>query len=99
VSWATGYEPKEILFLHANQLEADHIGELLELMRKRGYRFVTLEEALADPAYSLPATYIGEEGTGWLDHWAITLEKPPQGAPAFPSWVSDRARTLRQPQP
>jgi peptidoglycan/xylan/chitin deacetylase (PgdA/CDA1 family) len=94
-----GYEPKQILLLHANQLEADHIGELLELMRKRGYRFVTLEEALADPAYSLPDTYIGEEGTGWLDHWAITLGKPPQGAPAFPSWVSDRARTLRQPQP
>jgi peptidoglycan/xylan/chitin deacetylase (PgdA/CDA1 family) len=94
-----GYEPKEILLLHANQLEADHIGELLELMRKRGYRFVTLEEALADPAYSLPDTYVGEEGTGWLDHWAITLGKPPQGAPAFPAWVSDRARTLRQPQP
>src|SRR6516162_7800305 len=67
-SWAT----KEILLLHANQLEADHIGELLELMRKRGYRFVTLEEALADPAYSLPDTYVGEDGTGWLDHWGIT---------------------------
>ena len=25
-----GYEPKQILLLHANQLEADHIGELLD---------------------------------------------------------------------
>ena len=94
-----GYEVKQILLLHANQLEADHIGELLEVFRKRGYRFITLEEALGDPAYSLPDMYIGEEGTGWLDHWAITQGKPPQGQPVFPQWVSDRAKELRQPQP
>jgi peptidoglycan/xylan/chitin deacetylase (PgdA/CDA1 family) len=94
-----GYEPKQILLLHANQLEADHIGELLEVMRKRGYRFITLEDALGDQAYSLPDTYVGEEGTGWLDHWAIAQGKPPQGAPVFPQWVIDRAKPLRQPQP
>lgn len=94
-----GYEPKQILLLHGNQLEADHIGELLEVMRKRGYRFVSLEEALQDQAYSLPDAYIGEEGTGWLDHWAITMGKPPQGAPVFPQWVIDRAKLLHQPQP
>jgi peptidoglycan/xylan/chitin deacetylase (PgdA/CDA1 family) len=32
-----GYEPKQILLLHGNWLEADHIGELVDLMRKRGY--------------------------------------------------------------
>jgi len=94
-----GYESRQILLLHANQLEADHIGELLDVVRKRGYRFVSLGEALADPAYSLPDTYVGEEGTGWLDHWAITMGKPPQGAPVFPQWVIDRAKPLRQPQP
>jgi len=94
-----GYEPKQIILLHGNQLEADHIGELLEVFRKRGYRFVTLEDALSDPAYSLPDTYIGEEGTGWLEHWAITQGKPPQGAPVFPQWVIDRAKPLHQPQP
>ncbi|HXZ79252.1 MAG TPA: polysaccharide deacetylase family protein, partial [Terriglobales bacterium] len=94
-----GYESRQILLLHANQLEADHIGELLDVMRKRGYRFVALGEALGDPAYSLPDTYVGEEGTGWLDHWAITMGKPPQGAPVFPQWVIDRAKPLRQPQP
>lgn len=94
-----GYEPKQILLLHANQLEADHIGELLEVMRKRGYRFITLEEALSDQAYSLPDTFVGEEGTGWLDHWAITQGKPPQGAPVFPQWVIDRSKALGPPAP
>src|SRR6266481_1661659 len=94
-----GYEPKQILLLHGNQLEADHIGELLDLFRKRGYRFITLEDALSDSAYSLPDTYVGEEGTGWLEHWAITMGKPPQGAPEFPKWVIDRAQSLHKPQP
>jgi peptidoglycan/xylan/chitin deacetylase (PgdA/CDA1 family) len=94
-----GYEPRQILLLHGNQLEADHIGELLDVFRKRGYRFITLGDALEDEAYGLPDTYVGEEGTGWLEHWAISLGKPPQGAPIFPQWVIDRAGALRQPQP
>ena len=94
-----GYEPKQVLLLHANQLEADHVGELIELLRKRGYRFITLGDALNDQAYSLPDTYVGEEGTGWLDHWAITQGKPPQGVPVFPQWVIDRSKALHQPQP
>jgi peptidoglycan/xylan/chitin deacetylase (PgdA/CDA1 family) len=91
-----GYEVKQILLLHGNQLEADHIGELLGVLRKRGYRFITLEDALSDPAYGMPDTYVGEEGTGWLDHWAITQGKPPQGAPVFPQWVIERAQRLQQ---
>jgi peptidoglycan/xylan/chitin deacetylase (PgdA/CDA1 family) len=95
---AMGYEPKQILLLHASQLEADHIGELMDVLRKRGYRFITLEDALGDSAYSLPDMYVGEEGTGWLDHWAITMGKPPRGAPMFPQWVIDRSKALGQPQ-
>ena len=91
-----GYEPRQILLLHASNLEADHIAELMDVLRKHGYRFVTLEDALGDPAYSLPDTYIGEEGTGMLDHWAITQGKIPQGAPKFPQWVIDRAKELHQ---
>ncbi|HTM42503.1 MAG TPA: polysaccharide deacetylase family protein, partial [Terriglobales bacterium] len=89
-----GYEVKQILLLHGNQLEADHIGELLDVLRKRGYRFITLQDALSDPAYGMPDTYVGE-GTGWLDHWAITQGRPPQGAPVFPQWVIDRAQQVQ----
>ena len=89
-----GYEPRQILLLHASNLEADHIGELLDVLRKRGYRFITLQDALSDPAYSLPDTYVGEEGTGWLDHWAISQGKIPQGAPVFPQWVIERSKQL-----
>jgi hypothetical protein len=89
-----GYEPAQILLLHGNWLEAEHIGELVELLRKRGYRFVTLEEALGDPAYSLPDEFVGEDGGGWIDHWAITRGQPPRGAPEFPKWVMDLSKAL-----
>jgi peptidoglycan-N-acetylglucosamine deacetylase len=84
-----GYEPKQILLLHANWLEADHIGELLDLLRKRGYRFVTLENALGDQVYGMPDEYVGEEGSGWLDHWAITRGRPPRDNPPAPKWAND----------
>jgi peptidoglycan-N-acetylglucosamine deacetylase len=89
-----GYEPKQVLLLHASNLEADHIGELLDLLRKRGYRFITLEDALGDSAYSLPDTYVGEEGSGWIEHWAITQGKIPQGGPSIPQWVIDKTKEL-----
>lgn len=89
-----GYEPAQILLLHGNWLEAEHFGELVELLRKRGYRFVTLEEALGDPAYSLPDEFVGEDGGGWIDHWAITRGQPPRGAPEFPKWVMDLSKAL-----
>ena len=93
------YEPKQILLLHGNWLEADHIGQLLDLLRKRGYQFVSLQDALNDSAYSLPDEYVGEEGTGWLDHWSITRGKPLQGAPVFPHWVIDRSKALPHQPP
>jgi peptidoglycan/xylan/chitin deacetylase (PgdA/CDA1 family) len=93
-----GYEPKQILLLHGNWLEADHIGELIELLRKRGYQFVTLEDALGDAAYSSPDDYVGE-GTGWLDHWAITRGQPPRNQPVFPQWVLDKSHELHRQAP
>jgi peptidoglycan/xylan/chitin deacetylase (PgdA/CDA1 family) len=89
-----GYEPKQILLLHASNLEADHIGELMDVLRKRGYRFITLQDALEDSAYSLPDTYVGEEGTGWLDHWSISQGKVPGEGPPIAPWVMDKTREL-----
>ena len=93
-----GYEPSQILLMHANQLEAEHIGEVLDLMRKRGYRFVTLEAALGDSAYALPDTYVGG-GTGWLEHWAITRGQPPLNQPSAPQAMVDRLNALPHLQP
>ncbi|MDM7922848.1 MAG: hypothetical protein QUS14_11155, partial [Pyrinomonadaceae bacterium] len=44
--------------------------DLAAMMKRRGYRFVTLEESLRDEAYKLPDTFIGGAGISWLHRWA-----------------------------
>ena len=55
-----GREIPQILLIHASQLNADLMPDLLAMFKRRGYSFVTLRQALADPAYSLPESYVGE---------------------------------------
>ncbi len=62
-----------VLLLHANELNADHLGELLELLRDAGYRFIPLAEALQDPAYDQPDPYVGPAGVNWLYRWDLGL--------------------------
>ena len=63
---------RHVLLLHDNEINADHLDELLALLRRRGYRFVPLEEALRDEAYRLPDTYAGRAGVSWLYRWAVS---------------------------
>jgi peptidoglycan/xylan/chitin deacetylase (PgdA/CDA1 family) len=71
-----GRRISQILLVHANSINADHFDELIEELRNRGYRFITLEKALKDPAYSSPDTFIGGAGISWLDRWALTRGVP-----------------------
>lgn len=86
-----GREPAQILLLHANALNAAYLGELLERMQARGYRFVDLETALRDPAYALPDTYVGRSGLSWLQRWWITQGNERRPEPTAPAWVQDEA--------
>ena len=82
-----GREPAQVLLLHANALNADFLGDLAAMLTRRGYRFVSLDEALQDPAYQLPDHYIGPRGISWLQRWAITQGRPPGEQPQLPDWV------------
>ncbi len=86
-----GYEPKQILLLHATWLEADHLPDLIALLRKHGYTFLSLADALADPAYAQPDTYISDVGASWIQHWAVTRghAESTNGKPTIPKWVED----------
>jgi peptidoglycan-N-acetylglucosamine deacetylase len=82
-----GREPAQVLLLHANQLNADHLGELLDAVARRGYRFVTLDQALDDPAYARPDDYVGAWGISWLHHWEITEGRKRSPSPDPPAWI------------
>jgi hypothetical protein len=65
-----GYDPPHIMLLHDSPLNAAAIQDVLALFEQRGYTFVTLTEALRDPAYEVRETYITKYGPMWGYRWA-----------------------------
>ncbi|MEQ1763258.1 MAG: polysaccharide deacetylase family protein [Pyrinomonadaceae bacterium] len=61
------------LLIHANSINAEFFGDLAAMMKRRGYKFVTLEESLKDEAYRLPDNFTRRAGISWLHRW--TLDK------------------------
>lgn len=70
-----GYEVKQIFLIHDNELNADSIGAMAERLKRRGYSFITLDEALRDQAYQNKDEYVGGQGISWLHRWMIGLGK------------------------
>ena len=65
-----GREIAETLLIHANFINSDYLDDLALMFKQRGYRIVSLDEALKDEAYHLPDTYVGPAGISWLHRWA-----------------------------
>lgn len=87
----TGHEIRQILLIHASQLNADAMPDLLDMMRRRGYKFISLDRALQDPAYSLPDAYAGPGGFSWIHRWSMTKGMVPKGEPDEPEWIREEA--------
>jgi peptidoglycan/xylan/chitin deacetylase (PgdA/CDA1 family) len=89
-----GREFPQILLIHASQLNADLMPELLAMFRRRGYTFVSLDKALADESYRLPEEYVGRGGFSWIHRWSKTKGMPPKGEPEPAAWVEEAFKTL-----
>jgi peptidoglycan/xylan/chitin deacetylase (PgdA/CDA1 family) len=84
-----GREFPQILLIHASQMNADLMPDLLAMFRRRGYTFITLDQALADPVYRLPDEYAGTGGFSWIHRWAKTKGIKTTPEPEPPAWVTD----------
>lgn len=82
-----GREPAQVLLLHANSLNRDWYPAIDALYRARGYSFVTLDEALTDPIYAHPDTYVRRNGISWLHRWTQTDGRPIRWEPEPPAWI------------
>jgi peptidoglycan/xylan/chitin deacetylase (PgdA/CDA1 family) len=70
-----GHNIKHIWLLHANQLNAYAMNDLLKIAQEQGYEFITLDDALTDPAYLSADNYYENYGVSWLYRWDITGNK------------------------
>ena len=94
-----GREIPQTLLMHANDINADSLDEMLRRLSARGYRFVTLDEAMSDPAYQTKDTYVGKYGPTWLWRWMESKGINSKGMkvsgkddPEPPEWVMDLCR-------
>jgi len=94
-----GHEITQTLLVHANDINADCLDEMLRRFAARGYRFVTLDEAMRDPAYQVKDTYISKFGPTWLWRWMKSKGMDTKGMkvsgkddPEPPEWVMDLYR-------
>jgi peptidoglycan/xylan/chitin deacetylase (PgdA/CDA1 family) len=86
-----GREVTQTLLIHANDINADCLDVILRQFSDRGYRFVTLDEAMKDPAYQTKDTLVTRSGPTWLWRWMkskgmnISFESDPEP----PQWVME----------
>jgi peptidoglycan/xylan/chitin deacetylase (PgdA/CDA1 family) len=89
-----GREIPQVLLVHGNRLNADHFDRIAAMLVRRGYRFVRLEEALADEAYQSADRFTGGAGISWLHRWALTKEGKSllvPDEPMTPKWILEAA--------
>jgi peptidoglycan/xylan/chitin deacetylase (PgdA/CDA1 family) len=86
-----GREIPQLLLIHSNDLNADCLDEILQRLSERGYKFVTLDQVMADPAYETKDTYVNKYGPTWLFRWSKSkgMNLDFSGDPDPPKWVMD----------
>ncbi|MGH9671968.1 MAG: polysaccharide deacetylase family protein [Bryobacteraceae bacterium] len=88
-----GHEPPQILLLHCNELNSLTLRESIARMRKRGYSFITLEEAMEDQVYRRPDSFTGPGGS-WLSRTAASMGRKLPPGPRVPAWIEELSRPV-----
>ena len=89
-----GRDIPQILLIHTNEINTDALDALLTRTEQRGYRWVTLGEAVKDAAYATPDEYVGKSGPSWLHRWRVAKSLPSRvaGEPDPPQWILDLSK-------
>jgi peptidoglycan/xylan/chitin deacetylase (PgdA/CDA1 family) len=87
----------QILLVHDNALNTESLDSLLTKLEKRGYKFVSLDAALADPAYATADLYVGT-GILWMDRWklALGMKLDLSKGPEPPGWAEQIFEQMRK---
>jgi peptidoglycan/xylan/chitin deacetylase (PgdA/CDA1 family) len=84
-----GRDIPQTLLIHTNDITADCLDEMLKRFEARGYRFITLDEAMADAAYQTKDTVVAKGGPTWLWRWmkSLGMNVSFNDDPEPPQWV------------
>lgn len=81
----------QTIVLHANDITADALDQILQRLEARGYRFITLDQAMSDPAYQTKDVLVTKSGPTWLWRWTKSKGQNVsfKADPEPPQWVMD----------
>ncbi|HEY8561230.1 MAG TPA: M56 family metallopeptidase [Pyrinomonadaceae bacterium] len=99
-----GRDVAQTTVLTPSRLIADAADELFGLFEKRGYRFVSMDEALADDAYQTEENFadtkdkIGKSGISWFERWTFAQgrrlrDEPRVDARIWKTWEDRKAKS------
>ena len=70
-----GRDIAQTLVLTPSRLVTDSADELFGMIEKRGYKFVSMDEAQKDEAYQTPENFYGNSGISWFERWQMLQGK------------------------
>jgi hypothetical protein len=92
-----GRDIAQTMVLTPSRLITDSADDLFGMIEKRGYRYVSMEEALRDEAYRTPENFYGEAGISWFERWQMAaggklLDEPPVSENVQKVWDANKSR-------
>ena len=82
-----GRDINQTMVLTSSRLVADSADDLFGMIEKRGYQFVSMEEALKDEAYQTPENFYGKSGISWFERWQMAKGKKLLDEPEVSDYV------------
>jgi hypothetical protein len=88
-----GRDIAQTMVLTPSRLVADSADDLFGMISKRGYNFVSMEEALSDDAYQTQENFIntkdviGKSGISWFERWTLAQGKKLRNEPKIDQTV------------
>jgi len=82
-----GRDIAQTMVLTPSRLVADSADDLFSTIEKRGYTFVSMDEALKDEAYSTPENFVGKSGISWFERWTMAQGKRLRDEPGVSTQV------------
>ena len=92
-----GRDIAQTMVLTPSRLVADTADEVLGMLEKNGYEFVSMDDAQADEAYQTPETFANvKAGISWFERWTITQKKKLREEPKVSDFI-DKTWAERRP--
>ena len=96
-----GRDIPQTMVLTPSRLIMDTADEFFTMATKRGYSFVSIDEAQADPAYNTKEEFTGDAGISWFERWTLAkgaaLRKEPEiDAAVQKVWKDREASTAKK---